>query len=88
MNSPSGNCLLEHFTIFKLDRSRIEALGIFITVHELDDSDRRGIAVTVTRLQHARISARPVGISLGQGREQFLDEYAIAHRAERLTACM
>src|SRR5437868_14984976 len=56
----SENSDLRGFHRFFLNRAGIEALGIDVSVHELDHGHRRVIAVAEARLDDAVVRYRPV----------------------------
>src|SRR3546814_15860247 len=67
-------------------RARILALGFGVAVNQFDDRHRRAVAGADTGLDHARIAALAVGITLGQNVEQLLELRFVAQTAPRQAA--
>src|SRR5947209_13120739 len=74
------------FFIPWLDRTGILALGVGVTVHELDDRHRRIVAVAIAGLQDPAVAARTRSVTLRQRRQQLVGELGILELGDRLPA--
>src|ERR1700722_12831794 len=66
----------------------ILALRILVAIHELDDGERRVVALTEAGFQHARIAAMTGLVARAENIEELADEIDVLDLRDRLTARM
>src|SRR5215471_5360934 len=79
---------LSRFCLLLFDRAwaRVLAFGFGVAVDQFDHRHRGIITVTVAGLDDADIAARPVCVTLCQGRHQLVCEHRVLQRGDRPAA--